>query len=85
MTLTQERIIEETNHLSLSELRALASAILEEIREREWDEIWDRTLASPESIRYQDEELKQIEERIARGEKALTLEDLEKLCQEPYA
>jgi hypothetical protein len=52
----QERIIKEAKQLlTLSELKALLEEISEEVREREWDEKWAETLASPESRAYQED------------------------------
>jgi hypothetical protein len=82
MITAQEHILEETSQLTLAELRNVSEKLQEEIREREWDEIWERTLASEESIAYQEQVYKRMQESIAKGEEWLTLEDLEKLCHE---
>lgn len=73
------RLIEEAQQLPLPDLKILLERIREEIEEREWDEKWDETLASPESVAYQERAYERIQQSVANGEKWLTLDDLEKL------
>jgi hypothetical protein len=55
----------------------IAKKILREIEEAEWDE----TLTSPESLAYNEQVLKEIEEDTATGnlQNYLSVDDLEKL------
>jgi hypothetical protein len=74
-------LIEEASHLSIPELEELIEKMQDELREREWDKVWDETFKSEKSIRYQEEAYKRILERIARGEKGITLQELKERMQ----
>jgi|GraSoiStandDraft_47_1057283.scaffolds.fasta_scaffold50610_4 hypothetical protein len=67
---------ERAEKLSLKGQEMIAKKILRDIEEAEWDE----TLTSPESLAFQEQVLKEIEEDIATGntKNYLTVDDLEK-------
>jgi len=72
---------ERAEKLSPKNQSMLAKDILEKITAMEWDEKWAATLASHESIAYQECVYAKIEADIATGnvQNYLTVDDLEKL------
>jgi hypothetical protein len=71
---------ERAEKLSSKNQSMLAKDILAKITSMEWDEKWDETLASPESIAYQEQVSAKLQEDIATGnvKNYLTVDDLEK-------
>jgi len=53
--------------LSLKDQDMLALHILERIEEMEWDEKWDETFASPESVAYMEKMTAKVEAAIKNG------------------
>lgn len=72
---------ERAEKLSSKNQSMLAKDILAKITAMEWDEKWDETLASPESVAYQERVRAKIEDDIATGnvKNYFTDDDLEKL------
>lgn len=58
---------EKAEKLSLKDQDLLAKKILEEIEAMKWDEMWDETLATPESDAYLDKLEEEAKANFAAG------------------